>query len=167
MSHRLGIPIRLNRCKMKNLFLAILLVIAMAPLSLFVYNIFTGSDPVEVEPPIEIKQDLSGVLVEFESAKPKKLEPGTEFLVNSCRIIDGYRFNLKLEGDNEISAQLSTATKEVATSVVTELIRGSVSPSVVLLRKVGEDWIIRFYLTKDEKRTDLLVCLREQGLLLE
>lgn len=147
---------------MKNWYLAILLMVAIAPASLLIYNYV-------IRRPVETKDEPAGVVVEFEPVKPKVLEPGAIFSVRACKIVDGYRFLVQLEDGKAISAHLSVATKDGAVSVVPELLRTSSPPppTVTLLRQVGEDWIVRFHLVKDSKRTDLLECLREQGLLLE
>jgi hypothetical protein len=149
---------------MKHWFLgSLLLVVAIAPVSLLIYNYYfrTTATP--------IKDDPAAVVVEFEPVRAKELEPGAVFSVRSCKILDGYRFYLYLEGGKVISAHLSVATKDGAATVVPEIFRTTSPPppTATLLRKVGDEWIVRLHVAKDGKRTDLLSCLRERGLLLE
>ena len=140
----------------------LLLVVAIAPTSLLFYHYYSRQQPLPADDPL-------AVVVEFEAVKPKVLEPGAVFSVRACKIVDGYRYRLLLDGGYSISAHLSIATKDGAISVVPEILRTSSPPppTVTLLRQVGQDWIVRFHVLLDGKRTDLLVCLREQGLLLE
>ena len=144
---------------MKSWILAIVLAgVAIAPIFYLVYN------------DIGIRNNQPFIAtVEFEQIrKNTKLEPGAVFDVRACKVVDGYKFGLYLEGDKWISAHLAVATKEEAISVVIELFNNAEppSPSVTLLRKVENYWIVDFKLTQNGKRVRLTDVLRNKELLL-
>lgn len=144
---------------MRTWFLAIVLgVIAIAPVVLVSYY-YRGGTP--VEKPI--------ASVQFEGDNPNRvLEPGAVFEVRACKVLDGYRFGMYLEGGKWIEAHLPTATKDEASQVVVELLNKATppAPTVTLRRQVGHYWVVDFHLTVDGKRSSVLDLLREKGLLL-
>jgi hypothetical protein len=96
------------------------------------------------------------------------LEPGAVFGIRSVKVVDGYKFGLYLEGDKWIEAHLSVATKEEAIPVVVEMLNGTTPPppTVTLLRKVEGYWIVKFHLTHNGQRANLVDVLRGKELLL-
>jgi hypothetical protein len=138
--------------------LAILLaVVAIAPACLISYY-YTKSTP--VERPI--------ASVDFEPERPQKLEIGTKYEVKACKVLDGYRFEMYLEGGKWIEAHLRTATKDDATNVVVELLNKTTppAPTVTLIRQTKHYWIVDMELTVEGKRVDLTELLRSKGLIL-
>lgn len=144
---------------MRAWFLAVVLgVIAIAPVLLVGYY-YRGVGP--SEKPI--------ASVRFEDENPhKKMEPGAEFEVRACKVIDGFRFEMYLEGGKWIEAHLPVATKDEASQVVVEWLNKTTppSPTVTLRRQVGNVWIVDFHLQVDGKRSSILDLLRAKGLLL-
>lgn len=136
---------------------------ALAPLVYIVYNNSVGPGPV---PELNMAQPIASI--EFSTTQPKELAEGSELEVKACRVIDGYRFVMTLEGDNAITAHLANATTEAATGSVVEILNESASkpPSVVLLRRVGDYWIVDFLITVDGERSSLTDILSAKGLLL-
>lgn len=104
---------------------------------------------------------------EFEIQKEKELNVGVEFNLNSCKVLDGYRFQLSLEGGKQITAHLTAATKDEATTVVVGLLTEAKStrPTIILRRKTGDYWIVDFYVSLDGKRVNLIEDLRAKELL--
>lgn len=104
------------------------------------------------------------------NALPKSsgLEAGNQYNVLSVKVLDGYRFQLRLDGDNWVECHLVTASKEEATSFVEDLLtKTGASPIVDLRRKVDNFWIVDLYLIKDGKGESLLGLLKTSNLLLE
>lgn len=137
-----------------SLFLA---VIAVAPVGYFAYNLRSDG----ISPTI--------ATIQFEEQQRLwKLEPGAAFVIRSVKVVDGYRFGLYLENDKWIEAHLSVATKEEAIPVVIDLLNGTVPPppTVTLLRKVENYWIVEIHLTHDGQRASLVNVLRGEELLL-
>jgi len=138
--------------------LAILLaVIAIAPVCIVSYY-YRKSTP--TESPI--------AAVDFETEKVQSLERGLKYDVKVCKVLDGYRFEMCLEGDKWIEAHLKVAAKDEASSVVVELLNKTSppSPTVVLLRQTKHYWIVDMELTVEGKRVNLTELLRAKGLLL-
>lgn len=151
----------------KALLLALLLgAVALVPcFYMFYYN--EASLPALQLTPVQKDSEPVIADVEFESEKEKTLDVGVEFDLKSCKVVDGYRFQLSLEGGKQITAHLTTATKDEATTVVVDLLNKAKSPrpTVVLRRKSGENWIVDFYISIDGNRTNLIDDLKAKGLL--
>lgn len=144
---------------MRAWFLAgILAVVALAPVFLLLYY-YTKGNP---QPGPTIAD------VQFEPETPRKLEAGQELVVKACKVIDGYRFEMYLEGKKWMESQLAVAAKDEASAVVVELLTKTTPPppTVTLLRQVGHVWIVDFHLNVDGKRVNLVDHLRSKGLLL-
>lgn len=132
----------------------LIVLFSLAPMVYFVYN---NSSRGESQYPT----------VQFVSQQPKQMVPGTEFHVQACRIIDGYIFEVILEGHrNWTEVHLKKVTIDEATPVVVEALKTSISPTVVLRRKVGDVWIVDFNVTFRDRRTTLLDWLEEKKLTL-
>lgn len=146
----------------KLIFVIIFAIIAISPAIVhFYYN----------EPHFE--QKIQNVVseepiasIEFQSKTPKELESGVEFEVESCRILDGFRFEMDLESNKSIIAHLTTATSNEASVVVVDLMNKAKNPVVKLLRKVNDYWIVELSLFIDGKKVNIIDVLKMQGLLL-
>ncbi len=143
------------------MYTVLLGIVTLSPLGLFLYF----NDPIN-KPISDVNRPVATIRSENKILKPLKVDD--EFEVKACKVIDGYRFEMYLEGDNWISAHLATATKESATLAVTEIMNktNSISPSVILKRQIGDHWIVDFYLSVDGKKTNMVDVLRAKGLLL-
>lgn len=146
---------------MKTWILAIILsVVAIAPTAYIVYYGYED----------EVKNEQA-VLTTVEFVKPptSELKVGDTFEVRACKVIDGYRFGLFLEGNKQIEAHLSTATKDEATEVVIEWLNNTTTPvpTVKLLRKTGSFWIVDFRLTVNGKTERVIELLKAKNLLVE
>lgn len=144
---------------MKAWILAILLgLIALAPILGIAY--YNRSGVPAVEP-------IAAVQFQPEHVE-KKLESGVEFDVRGCKVIDGYRFELLLEGNKWIEAHLSVATKQEANAVVVDLLNNTTLPipTVTLRRNIGRYWIVDFHLMVEGRRLNLVDVLRQKGLVL-
>lgn len=141
-----------------------LIVVALVPTFFLAYN--THREPVVIEQPRVVEQPFASV--QFETEQKKTLEPGSEFNVKACKVLDGYRFEMYLESNKWIIAHLAQATNDEAAPVVTDLLNKTTHPMpmVKLVRQVGEYWIVEFYLTVDGKQSNLVDVLREKGLIL-
>lgn len=141
--------------------------LASGPILLALYNNTKTFEGKILEAPAAIDPiDQSVANFDFESEKQKLLEPDSEFYIKSCNVIDGYRFKMRLEDNHEITANLTTATKDDATSVVIDLLgkNKDTRPSVLLRRKAGDNWIVDVFILIDGKRTNLVEALRTKGL---
>ena len=140
---------------------AILAVVAIAPIFYLVYNMKLA--------PETRRSPEAVTVVEFDRViKNYALEPGAVFDVLACKVVDGYKFGLYLEGEKWIEAHLAVATSEEAIPFVIELLNNAElpPPSVTLLRQVGDYWIVEFELTQNGKRVSLVDVLRSKELLL-
>ncbi len=144
---------------MKKWMLAIVLgIVAVAPLVYFVYA-YTNF--------VEERGAVRGVAtIDYMSHDYKAMEPGSEFRIRSCQIVDGYKFAILLENGEWINAHLAVATKPEATQVVVDLLKKSHVPTVTLRRKLEDYWIVDFHLTLDGKDINLRSLLNEQELIL-
>lgn len=147
---------------MKTWVLAIVLaLVAIAPI---LYLVYYGKN-------VTNNSDSSPVLTTVEFVKPAeaKLEVGSVYEVRACKVIDGYRFAMFLEGNKWIEAHLPVATKDEATNVVIEWLNSTTSPvpTVKLLRKLGNYWIVEFQLTVNGKQEKITSLLKAKNLLLE
>jgi hypothetical protein len=145
---------------MKSWILAILLaIVAIAPAGYLVYN---RPQATSVEPPVL-------TTVEFVKPPQPELEVGLIYEVRACKVIDGYRFGMFLEGDKWIEAHLTSATKNEVTQVVIDWLNNTKAPvpTVKLLRKTSNHWIVDFRLTIGEKQESVTALLKAKSLLLE
>jgi hypothetical protein len=145
---------------MRNRLLALLLaVIALAPVGLLTYY-YSGKRADSPE------REIASIKFEPET-KPTKLVPGARFDVKACKVLDGYRYEMYLDGGTWIEAHLAAAAKEEAAQVVVELLNKAAppTPTVTLLRQVGDRWIVDFELTVDGQRTNMVRVLKVKGLL--
>lgn len=138
-----------------------LAVLAIAP---FLYVVYYGKDTTS--------EATSPVLTTVEFVRehnPAQLEVGAEFNVLACKVIDGYRFGMFLEGNKWIEAHLPVATKDEATPVVIEWLNNTTTPvpTVKLLRKTGSFWIVSFRLMVSGKQEEITTLLKANDLLLE
>lgn len=143
---------------MKKTALAIVLgIMAVAPVAYFTY-VYTN---------FEEKGIIQGVaIVDYMSREYKAMEPGSEFRIRSCHIVDGYKFAILLENGEWIHAHLTVATKPEATQVVIDTLKKSHVPTVILRRKLDDYWIVNFHLTLDGKDIMLRNLLEERELIL-
>lgn len=145
---------------MRAWLLAIVLaVIAIAPVFLLTYYYDRRS-------PQPSEQEIASVQFEPEKVA-KKLEPGAKFPVKACKVLDGYRFEMYLDGGKWIEAHLAAVAKEEASPVVVDWLNKTTPPppTVTLLRQVGDHWVVDFELNVDGKRASLIDLLRARGLL--
>ncbi len=145
---------------MKPWMLALVLaVIAIAPLGLLAYYYTRVSRDTAADQSI----------VQFETQRPpQKMEVGAEFPVRACKVLDGFRFEMFLEGGKSIEAHLTAAAKEEAAPVVVDMLNKAEQPPpvITLRRQVGNYWIVDFSLTVEGKRCNMVDLLRAKGLLL-
>ncbi len=108
--------------------------------------------------------------VEFEDNQPVKLQVGSKFNVKACKVLDGFRYEMYLEGGKWIEAQLPVVTKDDANPYVVNLLKTTTSPSptVTLLKQVGNYWIVDFHITMPHtgEQANMIDLLRKAGLLL-
>lgn len=146
---------------MKSWIIALVLaVVAIAPIFYIVYY-YDGTKP---------QEPSSIATVEFQT-RPQvlKLETGVTLDVLSCKVVDGYKYILHLEGNKWITAHLSVATKEEAIPLVIDLLNTTEPPppTVTLLRNVGDYWIVDFHITHEGERVSMVNLLRSKALLLD
>lgn len=97
----------------------------------------------------------------------KSLEPGVTFEVKACRVIDGHRYEMALEGGKHITAHLAVITREQASLFVVEILHKAGSkPTVTLLRQIDDHWVVDFELTFEGQRAKMTQLLRAKGLVL-
>lgn len=140
----------------------LLAMIAVAPIFYLLYSFYNRTT---VGPVADV--------IQFEPINPVTvLEAGAVLSVRACSVFDGYKFSLYISGGKQINAHLPIATKEEAYPVVVDLLKKSggtprtSTPSVTLLRNVGDYWIVDFYFTMDGNRVRLLDVLQDEDLLL-
>jgi hypothetical protein len=148
--------------KVSRIVLWASLVLAAAPAAI----LYWYSSPSKPSSFLSHGKEADGVEIKFATPVPKEMAPGVEFGVQSVKIQDGFLFRILLENHTWIDARLKTATKDEATEQVVQVIKGSTSPSVTLLRRVNGFWIVEFGLTVSGKRTTLSGWLTEQKLVL-
>lgn len=145
----------------------ILAIITIAPIFYIAYY-YDGSQP-QVES-MPVPPGSGYATVDFQT-RPEVIEikTGVTLDVLSCKVVDGYKFALYLEGNKWIMAHLSVATKEEAVPLVIEWLNSAEPPppTVTLLRKVGDYWIVDFHLTHKGQRINMISLLRSEGLLLD
>lgn len=134
---------------------ALLGVIALAPVGFYYYN-----------KKVNVVTTTSTDVIQYGVSKTRKMEPGAEFNVVACKVIDGSVFRLLLDNNSWINARLVTATKEEATEPVSQCLKAASSPSVVLKRQIGDMWIVNLNITIDGRRTSLVEWLSERKLIL-
>lgn len=137
-------------------------VVALAPVLFVAY--YYGA-PTKI-----VQNQMSPPIADFkfETKTTETLEPGAEFDVLACKVIDGYRYEMYLEGDKWIVAHLTQATKDEASPVVVELLNKTTppSPKVILRRQVADYWIVDFHLSVDGTQSKMTDVLKAKGLLL-
>lgn len=84
----------------------------------------------------------------------------------ACKVLDGGVFVVTLENRQTVEVRLKSIAKQDAYPQVVEMLKTVNSPSVVLLRKIGDYWIVDFNLTFQGKRTTIVEWLNTTGLLL-
>jgi len=143
---------------MSKWVLAIVLsIVAVVPVAYFAYLYVN----------FEEKATIQGVaVIDYMSREQKAMEPGSEFRIRSCHVLDGYKFAVLLENGEWINAHLPVATNQEATKMVVDLLKQSQAPSVVLRRKLDDYWIVNFHLTLDGKEIMLRDLLNEHGMIL-
>lgn len=144
---------------MKAWMLAVILaVVAIAPAICLVYYVVKS-----------VPNDPTIASVQFEPQKVQKvLEVGVVFEVRACKVLDGFRYEMYLDNGKWIEVHLAVAAKDEANSFVVEWLNKTTAPppSITLLRRVGNYWIVDFHLTVDGKRVNMVDLLRIKGLLL-
>lgn len=139
---------------MRKIFAIIMGVIAVIPLCFFIitFSFMTSSKvstpvPIVVEGPTEKSEVYE---IEYISSQnEKRLEVGSEFLVKSCKVLDGFKFSVLLDNDTRINASLAVVTKEGATSDVMKIMQVENPPSILLKRNMNDHWIVDFKLSQD------------------
>jgi len=105
-------------------------------------------------------------VIRFVSEEPKQMVPMAEFRVFACKVLDGGVFVVTLENQQTIEVRLKMIAKQEAYQEVAEVLKSAGSPTVVLLRKIGDYWVVDFNLTLQGKRTTMIEWLSSKGLLL-
>jgi hypothetical protein len=139
---------------MKSRIIALILgVIAIAPALLLFYH-------------YQSQNTREGEIFSF-NLEERPLRVGVEREVRACKVLDGNRFEMFLEGGIWIRATLAVIGKEEAGRYVSDLLHkvSPPSPSVIFLRRNGEEWVVDFYLTIDNRRCNLADLLKKEGLL--
>jgi len=140
--------------------LAILLALIMVlPLGALAYYFTVNHQMVEQGP-------QSIAVIDYMTQEEKLMEPGTEFKVVQCHVVDGYKFGVLLDNGKWIIAHLSVATKAEATEEVVDLLKKSQAPTIILRRELNDYWIVDFHLTVEGKEIMLRSLLEEQNLAL-
>lgn len=130
--------------------------VAIAPFFVFLYK---GNNS---------KPEKAVAAIQFEPERmERKFEAGSEFTVRAIKVIDGYRFELYLEGNQWIEAHLPVAAKEEATAVVIDWFNKAnpPAPTVILRRQVNSFWVVDLYLTVNGNRATVTEMLKAKGLL--
>jgi hypothetical protein len=155
---------------MKNntLLVGVLLaIVAVVPMVYLAYNSLLGSPAQAV---VKQQQEQSPRQAEaiIEYLVPNKvMEPGSEFAIKTCRVLDGYNYTLQIENGSWIEVALPVIAKPEAAAVVVEVMKAQTSPpSVLLLGKLGSTWIVDINIVAGQKRTRLRDLLKEKELLL-
>lgn len=118
-------------------------------------------------PVLDQKPSFEAVIdyISYDPTKP--MQVGSEFLVKSCHVVDGFRYAMLLENDEWIETRLTVVTKGDATAKVIEILRASTTPpTVVLKRKIDDYWVVDVRLTVDQKDVMLSTLLKERNLVL-
>jgi len=102
--------------------------------------------------------------IQYSSIAETPMEVGSEFLIKSCHVIDGFRFSILLENNQWINTRLNVVTKVDATKKVIEILELSSTPIVILKRKIDDYWVVDIRLTLDSKVVMLGDLLRELNL---
>jgi hypothetical protein len=133
-----------------RIFAVLLAVTAIAPVITIVYYMSN----------IQHQQS-----VEFDV---KPLQAGVTFDVKACKVLDGFRYEMYLEGGKWIEAHLRVATKDAANEIVVDLLKTKTSlpTTVTLLKQVGNYWIVDFQIDVDGKVINMVDLLKDKELLL-
>jgi hypothetical protein len=131
------------------------------------YLILGNVKPQFKDPPTVIAAPEKKLIeIEYVTSKVKPLEVGVQFMVKSCKIIDGFRFLVLLDNDTWIETSLPIVTKEGTAEQVAEILKSSPPPSVTLKRKIDNYWIVDFELLFEDKKTKLTELLKQKDLAL-
>lgn len=119
------------------------------------------------QPVVEERPSIASVEFPIER-KQITMQPGAQFQMRGCNVIDGYRFEMSLDNGQTIEAHLPVATKAEAIPIVVDCLKKASSPPPVvkLLRNTGTFWIVDFELTVDNNRSSIIEMLRSRDLLL-
>lgn len=148
---------------MKTWIVAILLAIVVLSPSL--YLVYYSKHTTETQYVHPTENEFIGTVQFTKPNVVRNLEVGAEFEIQACRVMDGYRFQVVLEGNKTIEAHLTSAVKDDAGSVVIDILNKARFPTVILRRQVGDFWIVDFNLTWDGRRTTIIELLKAKGLL--
>ncbi len=120
---------------------------------------------VEVIAPPRIERNV--VEIQYVTSEVKPLEVGSQFMVKSCKVVDGFRFLILLENDTWIETSLAVITKEEATEKVAEFLKAATTPPTVLLkRKIDNYWVVDFEFLRGTEQVNLVDLLLEKDLVL-
>lgn len=145
----------------------VLLVLALIPVGYIVYTSFNqGNKPEPVATQLPVQQQSVATIDYQQPQVVKRMEPNTSFAVKSVRVRDGYMFRVLLENGVWIDAVLARATKAEATPIVVNTLKSSKDPTVMLLRKVEDVWIVEMHLIIDKHPINLTALLGTQDMLL-
>lgn len=97
------------------------------------------------------------------------LQAGDTFNVKACKVVDGSRYEMYLEDGQWIKACLSVFAKDEAAPVVSRWLTSSFQPcpTVTLLKKVDDCWIVDFQITMNSERISMNDLLQKKELLLK
>lgn len=134
----------------------LLAVIALAPVFILAYYYARNNVPSE-QPNGSINFD-----------DRQCLDLGIEYEVKACKVIDGHRFALCLQGGKWIEGHLTAVSKEHAGAFAVQCMNSATPPvpTVILLRQLGNYWVVDLKLTLDGKRVSMKELLASKGLLL-
>ncbi len=151
--------------KLVSVILAIVLgMIVVIPMS---YLILGNVKPqLKESPTVIVAPEKKLIEIEYVTSKVKPLEVGVQFMVKSCKVIDGFRFLVLLDNDTWIETSLPIVTKEGSAEQVAEILKLSSPPSVTLKRKIDNYWIVDFEFLFEEKKTSLTELLKQKNLAL-
>lgn len=141
---------------MKSWILALLLAtVAIVPVFVILYKYKNN---------VSKRNDVSFNLVDENS----KIVVGSKFEIKACKVISGDQYEMYLEGGKWIRAKLLVSTKDKAKQFVIDLLNKTVPPppSVTIIRKSGDQWIVDINLNVDGQRVNLVDLLKSNGLLL-
>ena len=97
------------------------------------------------------------------------LQAGDTFNVKACKVVDGSRYEMYLEDGQWIKASLSVFAKDEAAPVVSRWLANSFPPrpTVTLLKKVDDYWIVDFQVTLNGEKFSMNNLLQKKDLLLK
>jgi hypothetical protein len=104
--------------------------------------------------------------IQYQQPRPRIMEPGAEFGIQSVRVLNDHTFYLILDNGMSIEAKLSVIPRAEAAPEIVDIFQSSTNPSAILLRKMGNSWVVRINLDIGNRRSILINLLQEQNLLL-